>query len=158
MEELSISDLRSKMESGELTSHAIVEEYLERIQRDLVESMSIEKVAQLVDQMTTGQVADVLSILSASEANEILKLLDRQNVVKIHAIMDHHEENILDYATQEKRRSLRRLWTRMSIRLTRTALSKRRTRNSPAMIIVPFRSPMMTMYYMDASPTARLLV
>ncbi|HEY9151493.1 MAG TPA: CBS domain-containing protein, partial [Anaerolineales bacterium] len=78
-----------------------LEEIDPNVQRDLVESMKVEKVAQLVDQMTTGQAADVLSILSTPEANEILKLLDAQNAVKIRAIMDHHEENILDYATQE---------------------------------------------------------
>ena len=54
-----------------------------------------------VDQMTTGQAADVLSVLSASEANEIVKLLDQENAVKIRAIMEHHEEKILDFATQE---------------------------------------------------------
>ncbi|MGD0610721.1 MAG: CBS domain-containing protein [Anaerolineales bacterium] len=78
-----------------------LEEIDPNVQRDLVESMKVEKVAQLIDQMTTGQAADVLSILSASEANEILKLLDPENAVKIRAIMDHHEENILDFATQE---------------------------------------------------------
>jgi magnesium transporter len=71
------------------------------VQRDLVESLKVEKVAQLIDQMTTGQAADVLSILSASEAAEILKLLDPENAGKIRAIMEHHEENILDFATQE---------------------------------------------------------
>ncbi len=78
-----------------------LEEIDPNVQRDLVESMKVEKVAQLIDQMTTGQAADVLSILSAAEAGEILKLLDRANAVKIRAIMEHHEENILDYATQE---------------------------------------------------------
>ncbi len=78
-----------------------LEEIDPNVQRDLVESMKVEKVAQLVDQMTTGQAADVLSILSASEANEILKLLDKGNAVKIQAILEHHEENILDFATQE---------------------------------------------------------
>lgn len=71
------------------------------VQRDLVESMKVEKVAQLIDQMTTGQAADVLSILSAGEAREILNLLNPENAVKIRGIMEHHEENILDYATQE---------------------------------------------------------
>jgi magnesium transporter len=78
-----------------------LEEIDPNVQRDLVESMKVEKVAQLVDQMTTGQAADVLSILSASEANDILELLNKENAVKIRAIMEHHEENILDYATQE---------------------------------------------------------
>jgi len=78
-----------------------LEEIDPNIQRDLVESMKVEKVAQLVGRMTTGQAADVLSSLSASEANGILKLIDPQDAVKIRAIMEHHEENILDYATQE---------------------------------------------------------
>ena len=78
-----------------------LEEINPNVQRDLVESMKVEKVAQLVDQMTTGQAADVLSVLSASEASEILKLLDPENAIKIRAIMEHHEENILDFATQE---------------------------------------------------------
>ncbi len=78
-----------------------LEEIDPNVQRDLVESMKVEKVAQLIDQMTTGQAADVLSILSASEASDILKLLDPENAAKIHAIMEHHEENILDFATQE---------------------------------------------------------
>lgn len=78
-----------------------LEEIDPNVQRDLVESMKVDKVAQLIDQMTTGQAADVLSILSAAEANEILKLLDPENAVKIRAIMEHHEENILDFATQE---------------------------------------------------------
>jgi CBS domain-containing protein/sporulation protein YlmC with PRC-barrel domain len=78
-----------------------LEEINPNVQRDLVELMKVEKVAQLIDQMTTGQAADVLSILSVPEANEILRLLDKENAVKIRAIMEHHEENILDYATQE---------------------------------------------------------
>jgi magnesium transporter len=78
-----------------------LEEIDPSVQRDLVESLSVEKVAHLVDQMTTGQAADVLSILSRSEANGILELLDLDNAQKIRAIMEHHEENILDYATQE---------------------------------------------------------
>lgn len=78
-----------------------LEEIDPSVQRDLVESMKVEKVAQLIDQMTTGQAADVLSILSAREASGILRLLDPQNAVKIRAIMEHQEENILDYATQE---------------------------------------------------------
>lgn len=78
-----------------------LEEIDPNVQRDLVESMKVEKVAQLIDQMTTGQAADVLSILSTPEAGEILKLLDQENAQKIRAIMEHHEENILDFATQE---------------------------------------------------------
>jgi magnesium transporter len=96
-------DQRVELFEGLDPEHAsdTLEEIDPSIQRDLVESMKVEKVAQLIDQMTTGQAADVLAILSAREASEILKLLDLQNAVKIRAIMEHHEENILDYATQE---------------------------------------------------------
>jgi magnesium transporter len=78
-----------------------LEEIDPNTQRDLVESLKIEKVAQLIDEMTTGQAADVLSVLSASEADSILELLNPENAHKIRAIMQHHEENILDFATQE---------------------------------------------------------
>lgn len=78
-----------------------LEEIDPNVQRDLVESMKVEDVAKLIDQMTTGQAADVLSILSASQANEILNLLDPENAVKIRDIMEHHEEKILNFATQE---------------------------------------------------------
>ncbi|MGA2821421.1 MAG: CBS domain-containing protein [Anaerolineales bacterium] len=96
-------DQRVKLFDALESEHAsdTLEEIEPSVQRDLVESLKVEKVAQLVDQMTTGQAADVLSILSASEANGILKLLDPENAQKIRAIMDHHEERILDYATQE---------------------------------------------------------
>ena len=96
-------DQRTRLFSELEPEHAsdILEEIDPSVQRDLVESLSVEKVAHLVDQMTTGQAADVLSILSASEADGILTLLDPQNAQKIRAIMEHHEQNILDYATQE---------------------------------------------------------
>ncbi len=78
-----------------------LEEIEPNTQRDLIESLQIEKVAQLIDEMTTGQAADVLSVLSASEAEAILQLLNPENVRKIRAIMQRHEENILDFATQD---------------------------------------------------------
>lgn len=78
-----------------------LEEIDPNTQRDLVESLKMEKVAQLIDEMTTGQAADVLSVLSTSEANAILKLLNPENAGKIRAIMERHEKNILDFATQD---------------------------------------------------------
>jgi magnesium transporter len=83
------------------TASDTLEEIEPAVQRDLVEVLDIEKVADLIDEMTTGQAADVLSILSAREASEILKRLDPENAAKIHTIMEHQEENILDFATQE---------------------------------------------------------
>ena len=76
-----------------------LEEIDPNAQRDLVESLKIEKVAQLVDEMTTGQAADFLSVLSASEADAILERLNPDNARKVRAIMEHHEEKILDFAT-----------------------------------------------------------
>lgn len=78
-----------------------LEEIDPNAQRDLVESLKIEKVAQLVDEMTTGQAADVLSALSASEADAILERLNAENARKIRSIMEQHEHNILDFATQD---------------------------------------------------------
>ncbi len=78
-----------------------LEEIDPNAQRDLVESLAIEKVAQLVDEMTTGQAADFLSVLSASEADAILERLNPANAGKIRAIMEEHEHNTLDFATQD---------------------------------------------------------
>ncbi len=78
-----------------------LEEIDPNAQRDLVESLKIEKVVQLVDEMTTGQAADVLSALSASEAGAILEQMNPDNARKIRSIMEHHEENILDFATHD---------------------------------------------------------
>ncbi len=78
-----------------------LEEIDPEAQRDLVESLKIEKVALLVDEMTTGQAADFLSVLSVSEADAILKRLNPDNASKIRTIIEHHEENILDFATQD---------------------------------------------------------
>lgn len=77
-----------------------LEEIDPEAQRDLVESLKIEKVVLLVNKMTTGQAADFLSVLSVSEANAILKYLNPDNASKIRTIIEHHEENILDFATQ----------------------------------------------------------
>ncbi len=78
-----------------------LEEIDPEAQRDLVESLKIEKIAQLVDEMTTGQAADFLSVLSVAEADSILKRLNPDNARKIRTIVEHHEENILDFATQD---------------------------------------------------------
>ena len=78
-----------------------LEEIDPNTQRYLVESLPVDKVAQLVNEMTTGQAADVLSALSGSEADAILERLNPANAGRIRAIMERHEENILDFATQD---------------------------------------------------------
>lgn len=78
-----------------------LEEIDPNAQRDLVESLDIGKVAQVIAEMTTGQAADVLSALSAAEADAVLERLNGEAARKILAIMEHHEENILDFATED---------------------------------------------------------
>jgi magnesium transporter len=78
-----------------------LEEISPNVQRDLVSSLSKEKVALLIDDMTPGQAADVLSVLPAADAEDIIELLGEENAAKVKAIIEHQEENILDFATQD---------------------------------------------------------
>ncbi len=83
------------------TASDTLEEIDPTVQRDLVSDLGIEKIAKLIDEMTTGQAADILSVLAADEAHDILGLLNSDNARKIKTILEHQEEHILDYATQE---------------------------------------------------------
>ena len=96
-------DERVKVFEGLDTEQAsdTLEEINPNVQRDLVSSLNIERVAQLIDEMTPGQAADVVAVLSAAEAGAILERLSPENADKIRAIIQQHEENILDFATQE---------------------------------------------------------
>ncbi len=78
-----------------------LEEINPNVQRDLVSSLSKEKVAQLIDDMTPGQAADVLSVLPTPDAEDIIELLSDNNARKVKAIIEHQEENILDFTTHE---------------------------------------------------------
>jgi CBS domain-containing protein len=78
-----------------------LEEISPNVQRDLVSGLSTERVAQLVDDMTPGQAADVLSALPGGDAEDIIALLGPENARKVKAILEHQEENILDFTTQE---------------------------------------------------------
>lgn len=78
-----------------------LEEIDPNVQRDLVSSLSKEKVAGLVDDMTPGQAADVLSVLPGSDADDILEMLSPENARKVRAIIEHQEENILNFTTHE---------------------------------------------------------
>ncbi len=83
------------------TASDTLEEIEPAVQRDLVEALDVKKIARLIDEMTTGQAADVLSILSGQAAADILEHLEPENALKIKAIMEQQEENILNFATQE---------------------------------------------------------
>jgi magnesium transporter len=102
LEELEHAE-RVKLFEGLDTEHAsyTLEEIDPSVQRALVSSLNIERVTQLIDKMTPGQAADIVSILSGAEAAGILQRLSPDNADKIRAIIHQHEENILNYATQE---------------------------------------------------------
>ena len=51
--------------------------------------------------MNPGQAADVLSVLPVADSEDIINLLNPDNAHKVKAIIDHQEENILDFITSE---------------------------------------------------------
>lgn len=77
-----------------------LEEMEPRVQREIIASIGDEKAAELIDEMTPAQAADVLSVLPAADADDILALMDeKDNVEKIESLMDEHEKDISDFAT-----------------------------------------------------------
>jgi magnesium transporter len=78
-----------------------LEEIEPTIQRDIIASLSTEKVVQLINEMTPGQAADILSVLPHDEANAILGAIKGENAKKVHAILEKQEENVLHYTTQK---------------------------------------------------------
>lgn len=78
-----------------------LEEIDPNVQRDLIASLKKEKVVQLINQMTPGQAADILAVLPYSEAKPLLKCIKEENARKIEAIIEKHEEKILNYTTQK---------------------------------------------------------
>jgi Mg/Co/Ni transporter MgtE len=76
-----------------------LEEIDPSVQKAILSCLNNDRIAQLVKEMTPGQAADVLAVLPSAEANAVLKLLDIENARKIQAILERHEEKILDYAT-----------------------------------------------------------
>jgi len=72
-----------------------------RVQRKLVSSLSVERVAELVDEMTPAQAADVLAVLPSSDSDAILDKVDPTEAIKIHALIDRHDLRIADYATTD---------------------------------------------------------
>ena len=77
-----------------------LEEIEPRVQREIIESIGDEKAADLIDEMTPAQAADVLSVLPAADADDIMALMDeKEHVEKIEALMDDHDKDIADFAT-----------------------------------------------------------
>ena len=76
-----------------------LEEVEPRVQRELVSSLSVERTAELVNDMTPAQAADVLGVLPSQDVEEILEHIDKDDATKIHALIEKHDEHILDMAT-----------------------------------------------------------
>ena len=81
----------------------VLEEMVPNVQRELISALPRERVVELLNIMTPGQAADVLSVLPAPEKEVFLILLgkiDEVDTRKIRAILEQHNENILNYSTR----------------------------------------------------------
>ena len=67
----------------------------------MISSLKKEKVVQLINEMTPGQAADILAVLPYADAKPLLRSLKQDNARKIEAIIEKHEERILNYTTQK---------------------------------------------------------
>jgi Mg/Co/Ni transporter MgtE len=83
------------------TEHAsdTLEEVEPRVQRELVSAMSVERIVELVNDMTPGQAADIIAVLPTDDMNAILERIDAEDATKIRALIEKHEEHILNFAT-----------------------------------------------------------
>jgi magnesium transporter len=83
------------------TEHAsdTLEEVEPRVQRELVSAMTVERVAELVNDMTPGQAADIVAVLPSDDMEAILEQLDAADATKIRALVEQHEDQIVNFAT-----------------------------------------------------------
>jgi len=77
-----------------------LEEIEPRVQRELMATMQHDRAARLIGEMSPAQAADILAILPAHDADGIMALLDAEDAGKVRRIVEHHDENILLFATQ----------------------------------------------------------
>ena len=77
-----------------------LEEIEPRVQRELMATMKRDRAAQLIGEMSPAQAADILAILPASDADGIMAMIDAEDAAKVRRIVEHHDENILLFATQ----------------------------------------------------------
>jgi magnesium transporter len=111
MHPVDLADVLEELDSGQRevlfnqldTEHAseTLEEIEPRVQRELMATMKHDRAARLIGAMSPAQAADVLGILPASDADRILELLDTEDAAKVRRIVEHHDENVLLFATQE---------------------------------------------------------
>ncbi|MGO9005863.1 MAG: magnesium transporter MgtE N-terminal domain-containing protein [Beijerinckiaceae bacterium] len=76
-----------------------LEEVEPRVQRELVSALTVERVAELVSDMTPGQAADLVAVLPNDDMDAILERIDAADAAKIRALIEKHEERIVDFAT-----------------------------------------------------------
>ena len=69
------------------------------MQRKLVSSLPIERVAEIVNEMTPAQAADILAALPGADTDAILEKLDAAEASKIRSLIEKHDGQILDVAT-----------------------------------------------------------
>ncbi len=76
-----------------------LEEVEPRVQRELISAMSVERVAELVNDMTPGQAADIVAVLPSDDMDAILEHIDAGDAKKIRALVEKHEESIVNFST-----------------------------------------------------------
>ncbi len=110
MHPVDLADILEELDSGQRQAlfnelepeHAseTLEEIEPRVQRELMATMQHDRAARLIGEMSPAQAADVIAILPASDADGILELVDPEDAAKIRRIVEHHDEQILLFATQ----------------------------------------------------------
>jgi CBS domain-containing protein/sporulation protein YlmC with PRC-barrel domain len=111
MHPVDLADILEELDSGQRQAlfntldpaHAsdTLEEIEPRVQRELMATMQRDRAARLIGEMSPAQAADILAILPTADAEGILELLDAGDAAKVRRIVEHHDENILLFATQE---------------------------------------------------------
>jgi magnesium transporter len=105
-----LADILEKLDHGERialfsqlnTEHAsdTLEEVEPRVQRDLVSSLTRARAAELVNDMTPAQAADLLAALPGADADAILALIDQDEAQKVKRVLEHQDDKIADFATE----------------------------------------------------------
>jgi len=110
MHPVDLADILEELDSGQRQAlfntlepeHAsdTLEEIEPRVQRELMATMQRDRAARLIGEMSPAQAADILAILPTADADGILGLIDPGDAAKVRRIVEHHDENILLFATQ----------------------------------------------------------
>jgi len=78
-----------------------LEEIEPRVQRELILAMGKRHAAKLINARSPAQAAAILAALPTADANELLQMINKESAAKAQTIMDHHDENILLFATHK---------------------------------------------------------